>query len=699
MLEADATVTFGGASYLRGEFAQSKGDPYVTFGSLDGGYFLDPSQSPAQVQSFVPTGAALNLVGDLTNLEDLSVTVLTRNPTTGKETGSKTLKEDQDFDLTGAVLTLDGDFAGLTGTIATGVEAAAVSATTQVGDKVEIIVNPNNGLKGENGYRVEGVIAAADFGTDFNGTASGYYQHRDAGFSGAGSYTADEINELGGAVNAPLGPLNLSARFDQINNLTQDSRNRRANVDASASVGNINASVGLGYSDSAVDDEQTAHATTLGGKLGATFGNLSAGVFGQYDLKNSTGLNKGRVGVQSQVQVTEHVGLTLQAGTDFDNSGDNDLVEGAFASVGTDVTINDYLNMNASYSLSNRTNAGTGKGQLAGTMNFGATARVGSGVDFHVSETVAHTGASINSLQHAFGVNYAATESLSFGLSAELGQVRQNQFEAEGPDNPFLNRRAATVRAKYSVDGMSMDAAAEYRWEQSSEDRDADGENDTRATYVVKGKASASVSPSWRLVADAAAAFSEYNGNFEDGNFLEASLGGAYRPIDNDRLNVLVRGTALYDLPTNRQAATAAETGKGQGGYRQRSLIGEADAIFQVTKNLDVGAKYGVKVGQVTSCRSCKDWYGSNIHLLVGRVDWHVVKNWDALLEGRVMYQGNVGDSGKNAIRYGALAAVYRHVGDNLKVGGGYNFGSFDDDLSNIEFDKQGLFVNAIAKF
>lgn len=83
----------------------------------------------------------------------------------------------------------------------------------------------------------------------------------------------------------------------------------------------------------------------------------------------------------------------------------------------------------------------------------------------------------------------------------------------------------------------------------------------------------------------------------------------------------------------------------------------------------------------------------------MGRVDWHVVKNWDALLEGRVMYQGNVGNSGEDAIRYGALAAIYRHVGDNLKIGGGYNFGSFDDNLTNISFDKQGLFVNAIAKF
>ena len=259
-------------------------------------------------------------------------------------------------------------------------------------------------------------------------------------------------------------------------------------------------------------------------------------------------------------------------------------------------------------------------------------------------------------------------ENLTFGVTAEVGQVRENQFADASEDNPFLNRRAGTVRAQYGNDGLTVAAAAEYRWEESSADEDEDGANDTRATYVLKGNASASISPSWRLVGNAAAVFSEYNGNFEDGNFLEASIGAAYRPIDNDRLNFLVRATALYDLPTRTQADTAEETGSGVANYRQRSLIGEADAIFQVTNNFDIGAKYGVKVGEVTSCRSCTDWYGSNIHLLVGRVDWHVVKNWDALLEGRMMWQGNVGNSGDSAIRYGALAAVYRHVGDNLKL-------------------------------
>ena len=48
---------------------------------------------------------------------------------------------------------------------------------------------------------------------------------------------------------------------------------------------------------------------------------------------------------------------------------------------------------------------------------------------------------------------------------------------------------------------------------------------------------------------------------------------------------------------------------------------------------------------------------------------------------------------------YGVLAGVYRHIGDNLKIGVGYNFGKFSDDLTDLTLDDEGVFVNVIGKF
>ena len=44
--------------------------------------------------------------------------------------------------------------------------------------------------------------------------------------------------------------------------------------------------------------------------------------------------------------------------------------------------------------------------------------------------------------------------------------------------------------------------------------------------------------------------------------------------------------------------------------------------------------------------------------------------------------------------RSGALAAVSRYLGDHLKIGLGYNFTDFSDDLTDLSYDHSGAFLN-----
>ena len=48
---------------------------------------------------------------------------------------------------------------------------------------------------------------------------------------------------------------------------------------------------------------------------------------------------------------------------------------------------------------------------------------------------------------------------------------------------------------------------------------------------------------------------------------------------------------------------------------------------------------------------------------------------------------------------FGLLAALYRDIGENFKIGLGYNFGRFSDELSDLTYDDHGIFINAIGKF
>ncbi|MGI9404886.1 MAG: TonB-dependent receptor, partial [Hyphomicrobiaceae bacterium] len=129
-------------------------------------------------------------------------------------------------------------------------------------------------------------------------------------------------------------------------------------------------------------------------------------------------------------------------------------------------------------------------------------------------------------------------------------------------------------------------------------------------------------------------------------------------------------------------------------GPEQRSHVLSSDVTYDLNEYVSVGAKYGFRIGEVSTTRSSADFIRSSAHLGILRADMHIVKNWDALVEGRVLHTPEV-----KATDYGALFAVYRHVGENLKVGLGYNFGRFSDDITDLTHDDDGIFVNAIGKF
>ena len=72
---------------------------------------------------------------------------------------------------------------------------------------------------------------------------------------------------------------------------------------------------------------------------------------------------------------------------------------------------------------------------------------------------------------------------------------------------------------------------------------------------------------------------------------------------------------------------------------------------------------------------------------------YHAVHKWDFLLEARQLDAQDVGS------QFGVLAAAYRHFGNNLKVGIGYNAGQFSDDLADVTYDDRGIFLNVVGKF
>jgi hypothetical protein len=127
--------------------------------------------------------------------------------------------------------------------------------------------------------------------------------------------------------------------------------------------------------------------------------------------------------------------------------------------------------------------------------------------------------------------------------------------------------------------------------------------------------------------------------------------------------------------------------------YIQKSHILSADAMYDLTQQWSIGGKFAYRLGQLAMDRTDPVFYDSRAQLSIVRADWHFVHRWDALVEGRVLNLPDAKDR-----RSGMLVAIYRHLGDNVKVGAGYNFTDFSDDLTDLSYKSHGIFVNIIGK-
>ncbi len=214
---------------------------------------------------------------------------------------------------------------------------------------------------------------------------------------------------------------------------------------------------------------------------------------------------------------------------------------------------------------------------------------------------------------------------------------------------------------------------------------------DDRNTFLATANWAVRVDPDWRFLAKVDAAISQSDESvILDGDYVEASAGFAYRPVENDRLNGLLRYTYLQDLPGPSQVNADDQL----AGPRQRSHVISADFIHALNERVSLGGKYGIRLGEVEWNRGEGDFAPSTAQLAVARMDVRIVHDWDFMVEGRALWMSEL-----EQVNYGLLAGVYRHIGDNLKVGVGYNFGRFSDDLTDLTLDDGGVFLNVIGQF
>jgi hypothetical protein len=289
------------------------------------------------------------------------------------------------------------------------------------------------------------------------------------------------------------------------------------------------------------------------------------------------------------------------------------------------------------------------------------------------------------SLAQAYGVTYTPDAVWTVTGAAEVGQVFDDTVDPlTGLNNPDFDRTALSLAVTYNdEDGIEGRIKGEWRHDDSEDDN-----NDVYA-YLLQTTLGVVVSEDWRAIANLDVVINDATDSTREGDYAEGSVGFAYRPVANDRLNALVKYAYLYDKPGSGQVGIDGTTSSPS----QRSHIFSADVIYDLTQQLSLGAKYGFRFGEIKERTPLADWEEAQAHLAVLRADWHVVHGWDAMLEGRVLWSPTTDQTD-----FGLVAALYRQLSDNFKVGVGYNFGDFSDDLRDLSYDDRGVFFNMIGK-
>ncbi len=289
------------------------------------------------------------------------------------------------------------------------------------------------------------------------------------------------------------------------------------------------------------------------------------------------------------------------------------------------------------------------------------------------------------SLTQAYGVTYTPIPKWSIEGSAEIGRVYDNTINPTTLlKNPNLQRQAFSLGSTYR-DGDKLEGKikGEARWDGAD-----DGSSEIMG-YLLQAGFGDKLSRDWRALGKLDMVFTDSSDSTRDSQYIEGSVGFAYRPILTDRLNILSKYQYELDNPGAGQVGVDGTT----SSPAQMSNIFSVDATYDLTPKISVGAKYGVRVGETKDRTPGADWQFSTAQLGILRTDYHIVKKWDATAQIRLFW------TPEGSSQVGFVAALYRDMGENFKMGIGYNFGRFSDDLRDLVQDDHGVFVNLIAKF
>jgi hypothetical protein len=528
------------------------------------------------------------------------------------------------------------------------------------------------------GYRADLSLGLGHWFDRARGRVTVYTQSLDGGYSAPGLQTLTDAENYGGTFQMPVTEkLSLRAKSDT----------RSAELGLTASATELNVAYALNENwgvatgvrrDERRDDSAVVPLTQEQGER------TDAVVQVGYDSKRRWSAygfvqdtlavdgnreENGRIGTGGTYRISERLKIDAEV-------SDGDL--GAGGKIGTSYLPNERTTLYMNYALENER---TDNGLLAtrgseGHTVAGVKTRLSDSTSVYLEERYQNS-AFTSGLTHSTGVSLAPTERLNLAASTDIGTLRDAVTGAE------TDRQAMGFRVGYGFNALQLSSGVEYR---NDETEQPDLTLNSRETWLFRNNFKWQLSEAARLLGKLNHSESVSSlGAFYDGGYTEAVLGFAFRPVRNDRLNALVKYTYLYNVPTTDQLTLKSIAAE----FIQKSYVAAVDLDYDLTPKWSIGGKYAHRRGELSLSRDDPQFFDNTADLFIVRTDFRFKEDWEGLVEVRALTMPDLSDK-----RAGTLVVVSRYLNPHFKVGVGYNFTDFSDDLTDLSYDHAGTFLS-----
>ncbi|MGB9101943.1 MAG: hypothetical protein WCC51_15060 [Stenotrophomonas indicatrix] len=273
-------------------------------------------------------------------------------------------------------------------------------------------------------------------------------------------------------------------------------------------------------------------------------------------------------------------------------------------------------------------------------------------------------------LAHTFGMDFYPAQGWNLGFTLSDGELTNT-------DGGNVDRRAISVSGGRTSPDTDWQSKLEWRQDDGAEQREQ---------WVSTNRLTHKINESWRIAARLNYADTDDELNpLASARFIEGNVGFAYRPWNSQRWGLFGRYTYLYDLATLGQI--------GGADYDQKSQILSLEGVYKLDQRWEFAGKLARREGEVRMGRGTGAWLDSATTFAAAQVRYDLRTQWHAMAEYRWL---DVDDGGS---RQGFLVGVDRDLGKNFRVGVGYNFTEFSDDLTDFDYDHKGWFLNLVGTY